>query len=378
MRIEETDVRPHTILHTIETGGPGGAETVVFNLATQLDRKAFRSIALLPKGPWLNPKLRESGVPLYEVDWHAWYDLRGPLEMARIIRREKVDLIHSHLPGQNFYSCLAGVLTGRKTLVTYHGPVELSDAKSMKGAFRLWFVRKTAAGVIVVCNLMGEKLKEIGFSSRDIVRIYNGIDTARFEGRNDQHLRKALGFGDATKLVGMIANVRQSKGYDNFVRAARKVLDQWPDVRFLAVGDVDPVIAEPVFRLVKELALEDKFVFLGFREDIAEILGELDIFVLASSSEGFPLATLEAMAAGKAMVVTRCGGPQEVVDHGRTGFLVPPADPDSLATKICELLSNESQARAFGDNARAKVNREFTLDAMINHYEHLYKRFLES
>ena len=371
-------MRPYTILHTIETGGPGGAETVVFNLATRLDPKAFRSIALLPKGPWLNPKLRENGVPIYEVDWRAWYDLRGPLEMARIIRHEKVDLIHSHLPGQNFYSCLAGVLTGRKTLVTYHGPVELSDATSMKGAFRLWFVRNTAAEVIVVCNLMGEKLKEIGFSSSNMVRIYNGIDTARFEGRNDQHLRKALGFDNGTKLVGIIANVRHSKGYDNFARAARKVLDQWPDVRFLAVGDVDPVVAEPVFKLVKELALEDKLVFLGFREDIAEILGELDVFVLASSSEGFPLATLEAMAAGKAMVVTRCGGPQEVVDHGETGFLVPPADPDALATKICDLLSNESQARAFGANARAKVNREFTLDTMIDHYERLYKRILDS
>ncbi len=367
----------HTILHTIESGGPGGAETVVLNLATRLDSKAFRSIVLLPKGPWLNPKLKEQGIPVYEVDWHAWYDVRGPLEMARIIRREKVDLIHSHLPGQNFYSCVAGMLTRRKTLVTYHGPIELSDATSVKGAFKLWFVRKTADGVIVVCNMMREKLRDIGFPSDNMVRIYNGIDTSRYESRKDPQLRKALGFKVDTKLIGMVANVRQSKGYDCFVRAAKQVLNDWPDARFLAVGDINPVVADPIFRLVKELSLEDKLIFAGFREDIPEILSELDVFVLASTSEGFPLVTLEAMAAGKPMVITRCGGPQEVVEDGKTGFLVPTSNPDALAMRISELLGNESQAHDFGANARVKVNREFTLDAMISHHERLYKRYLE-
>lgn len=367
-----------TILHTIESGGPGGAETVVLNLATRLNSDEFRSIVLLPKGPWLNPKLKARGVSVYEVEWQAWYDMRGPLEMARIIRREKVDLIHSHLAGQNFYSCIAGKLTGTKTLVTYHGPIELADAGTLKGKVRLWFVRNTADGVIVVCDAMGEVLKNAGFKPGNMVRIYNGIDTARYKSQIGANLREVLGVGRAAKLVGMVANVRQSKGYEYFVRAADQVLKRYPDARFLAVGDVNQVVAEPILRLVKELSLEERVVFLGFREDIPQILSELDVFVLASTSEGFPLVTLEAMAAGKPMVITCCGGPQEVVEDGKTGFLVPHSDPDSLAEKISQLLHDKSKAQLFGANAKVKVDREFTLDVMIRRHEQLYRSCIAS
>jgi hypothetical protein len=136
-------MRQYTILHTIESGGPGGAETVVLNLVKRLNSKRFRSIVLLPPGPWLNPRLRELGVPVIEVNWKAWYDPRGPLAMVKTVRKYGVDLIHSHLPGQNFYSCIAGTLTRCKTLVTYHGPVEFQDGESVKGKAKLWFVRTT-------------------------------------------------------------------------------------------------------------------------------------------------------------------------------------------------------------------------------------------
>jgi len=366
-------MKQYTILHTIYSGGPGGAETLILNLATRLDPKRFRSIVVLPQGAWLNRRLKESGVTVFEVDWGAWYDVRGPLALVRIIRREKVDLIHSHLAGQNFYSCLAGLLTGRKTLVTYHGAIELKDAKGFKGALRLWFVRNVAVGVVVVCNDVRNVLEEQGFPSTKIVRVYNGIDTARFAISRNGNLRKELNIPGAVKLVGMVANIRESKGYDFFVRAARKVLDIIPDVRFLAVGDVDRTIADPVLKLVDELSLKDTFIFLGFREDIPEILSELDVFVLASTREGLPLVMLEAMAARKPMVVTRCGGPQEVIEDGETGLLVPPCDADALAMKICQLLRNRDLASTLGANALIKVNREFTLDAMINKYERLYE-----
>ena len=366
-------MKQYTVLHTISSRGPGGAETLVFNLATRLDPSRFRSIVVLPKGAWLNQKLKGTGTTVFEVDWGAWYDLRGPLAMAKIIRRERVDLIHSHLAGQNFYSCLAGLLTGRKTLVTYHGAVELKDAKSFKGALRLWVVRNVAAATVVVCNDVRKMLEGQGFSSAKLVLVRNGIDTARFAVSRNGDLRKELNIPGAIKLVGMVANVRESKGYDFFVLAARKVLDSIPNVRFLAVGDMDPTIAGPVLKRVDELSLKEAFRFLGFREDIPEILSELDVFVLASTREGLPLVMLEAMAARKPMVVTRCGGPEEVLEDGETGMLVPPSDAESLAMKICEVLQNRNLASTLGANALVKVNREFTLDAMISKYERLYE-----
>ncbi len=157
---------------------------------------------------------------------------------------------------------------------------------------------------------------------------------------------------------------------------ARKVTDIMPETRFVAVGDMDPVIAKPLQQLIQRLGLQDRFVFLGFRSDVPEILSELDVFVLSSVSEGFPLATLEAMAAARPLIVTRCGGPQEIVEDGRTGLLIPPADPDALAGRICELLADPGRAAALGRAARVKVESTFTLEKMIRDYECLYERVL--
>lgn len=369
-------LKKYTILHTIDSGGPGGAETVLLTLATRLDPARFRSLVLLPPGPWLNQKLREHQVPIFEVGWKNWHDFRGPLAMARIVKREKVDLIHSHLPGQNFYSCVVGDLTGCKTLVTYHGAVEFHDAARMRRAFMLWYVRNSADGVVVVCDYVRNIMKSMGFPLQTMHRIYNGIDPAPFAISQTTQLHDELKLASDVKLVGMVANVRQSKGYDYFVRAARIVSDRVSGVRFLAVGDVNEEIAAPIVRLVEELHLKDRFHFIGFRPDIPQILAELDVFVLASTSEGFPLATLEAMAAGKPMVVTDCGGPREVVDDGVTGHLVPPADVNALAQKIIALLEDSSKARELGSNARTKVLHQFSLDAMLKEYESLYERHL--
>jgi glycosyltransferase involved in cell wall biosynthesis len=372
-------MKQYTILHTIESGGPGGAETVVLNLVKKLNPERFKSIVLLPPGPWLNPRLRELGVPVIEVSWKVWYDPSGPLAMIKAVRKCGIDLIHSHLPGQNFYSCIAGTLTRRKTLVTYHGPVEFHDGQSAKGKAKLWFVKNTADRAIVVCKMVKEILVDHGFHDDRISVIYNGIDPAPHmigtEGTGT--LRSELGLGPDDKLVGMVANVRQSKGYDVLVKACAEVSKQFPRVTFVAVGDVLDVLAQPIKKLVDELSLADRFVFLGFRSDIPNILRDLDVFVLASTSEGMPLAVLEAMASRKAMVATRCGGIPEVVDDGQTGLLVPPSDPSALARAIRDLLSDRSRALRLGANAQAKFQKEFTLDGMVQRYERLYLSQLE-
>jgi glycosyltransferase involved in cell wall biosynthesis len=371
-------MRRFTILHTIESGGPGGAETVVLNLVRRLDPRRFRSVVLLPPGPWLNPRLRELGVPVVEVSWKSWYDPSGPMSMVQTIRKHGVDLIHSHLPGQNFYSCIAGLLTRRKVLVTYHGPVEFQDAESAKGKARLWFVRKAADRTIVVCRMVKGILAERGFREDRISVIYNGIDPAPYASPAAGTLRSELGLGPDVKLVGMIANVRQSKGYDVLVRAAAEVCRRFPSARFVGVGHVDEGLARPVRQLVAELSLGDKFVFAGFRADVPQVLSELDVFVLSSTSEGMPLAVLEAMAGSKAIVATRCGGIPEVLEDGRSGLLVPPSDPAALAQAIGQLLSDESSALRMGQNAQARLRTQFTLDGMIERYEDLYLSHLEA
>ncbi len=172
----------------------------------------------------------------------------------------------------------------------------------------------------------------------------------------------------------MVANVREAKGYEYFLQAASQVSQNMPQALFLAIGEGKNGRAEKLRDRVRELSLEDRFLFLGFRQDIPEILSDLDLFVLSSVQEGFSLATVEAMAAGKPVVATRSGGPEEIVEDGRTGMLVPPGDADGLAAGICELLSNPVRAGAMGREGREKAFRDFSLVAMIRQYEEQYAR----
>lgn len=242
----------------------------------------------------------------------------------------------------------------------------------------MWLVRRAATAVVVVSDYLKRVLADAGFPTEKMVRIYNGVDLDRFARRAEGRLRAELGFPDNVKLIGMVANLRQSKGYEYLVQAARQVTDCIPEARFVAVGEREERIAKQLACLLRQLGLEDRFVFLGFRADVPEILSDLDVFVLSSTSEGLSIATIEAMAAGKPVVVTRSGGPQEVVEDRRTGLLVPPADPQALASRICELLQNPGLAATLSRNARAEAESKFSLTTMISEYASLYERCLGS
>jgi glycosyltransferase involved in cell wall biosynthesis len=232
--------------------------------------------------------------------------------------------------------------------------------------------------VVVVSDYLRTLFEAAGFPAQKMVRIYNGVDLDRFSARQRGSVRAALGLGANTKLVGMVANLRRSKGYEDFVRTARRVIDCIPEARFVAVGEIEETLAGRMRELLGRLRLENHFFLLGFRPDIPEVLSDLDVFVLSSTDEGLSIATIEAMAVGKPVVVTRSGGPQEIVEDRETGFLVPPADPQALAAKVCEILRNPGLGGRLGVRAREAVERRFSLGKMVSEYEALYERCLEA
>jgi glycosyltransferase involved in cell wall biosynthesis len=370
-------MKKFTILHTIETGGPGGAESVLLALASRIDKNRFRSVALLPYQGWLSQKLEGEGVPVTVAKSSAWYDPKILKEMIRLVRREKVDLIHSHLADQNFYSCLAGRATGTKTAVTYHGLPGAAESGDFRGTTKSFVVRHWADEVVVVSDYLRRSLEALKFPADRITRIHNGVSIERFDLPKQGKIREELGYRNGISLIGMIANMRESKGYEYFVQAARHVANLHPHVRFVAVGEIDKTIGEKMGTLVQQMALQDHFLFLGFREDIPAILKDLDVFVLSSVSEGFSLATVEAMAAGKPVIATRSGGPQEIIDDGYTGILVPPADSNALAARILELLENPQRAQELARAGRSKAARMFSVEKMVSDYEALYDGLLD-
>jgi len=370
--------RKLTILHTIETGGPGGAETVLLNLVSHLDASRFQSLVLVPTKDWLYEQLQRLGVPTVVARSEAWYDLRLLSRMAKLARKMKADLIHSHLPDQNFYSCVAGWPIHRRVVVTYHGSQFLLGKQDAKSAGKLWFVQRRASAVVAVSDHVKEMLINAGFRKEKVVRVYNGIAYRRFAEPETGRLRTELGLHNGTRLVGMVANLRVSKGYAHFVRTAQLVAKQIPDVRFVAIGQTNDESYGELLQLIRDLGLQDRFLLLGFRDDVPEILADLDAFVLSSTTEGFSIATIEAMAAAKPVVVTRSGGPEEIVVNGETGFLVPAADPAALAERVCQVLTDRALASDLGRRAQAIVRQKFTLEAMVSAYESLYMRCLNA
>lgn len=367
---------PRTILHAIETAGPGGAETVVLELASHLDPSRFRSIVILPPGNWLPQALQGRRIPTTLIKSKSWHDSRLLRTMTELIRKERVDLIHSHLPDQNFYSCIAGLLTRQKTIVTYHGALPPLRNGGMRRAFKEWIVRRTASKIVAVSEYLKGSLLKAGVPREKLVRIYNGIDSSRYSVSPGGVLRRELGCLPGSQIIGTVANMRKSKGLEYFVRAARIVSESFPQTHFVVAGETEIEMEKKLACLIGELSLGDRFTFLGFREDIPQILAELDVFALASVSEGLSIATIEAMASGKPVVVTRSGGPEEIIEDRKTGLLVPPADPHALASGICDLLRSPQIATRLGRNARAEAESRFSLDRMIREYESLYESCL--
>lgn len=366
-------MKPLTILHTVETSGPGGAENVLLKLVSELDPARFRSIVAINDPGWLQDRLRELELPFHRIPWRRWYDLKLPRALAQLVRAEGVDVIHSHLPDQNFYSCLAARLTGCPMIATYHGPVELTNSQALRHELKLKLVKSTAAAVTVVCNCVGEMLLDLGFPHSKIERIYNGVDLSSCKGA-DGRLRRELGLGPDVPIIGMVANIRPPKGHEFFIRAARLVADRYPQAFFVISGDLHETLAPPLFDLANSLGLNEHLKFLGFRSDVPNLMAEMDMFVLPSTSEGFPLVVLEAMAAGRPVVATRCGGVEEIIENGLDGVLVPVADSGEIAREICSLLGDRQRAAALGTAARRSVRDKFSVEAMITSYERLYER----
>jgi glycosyltransferase involved in cell wall biosynthesis len=176
-------------------------------------------------------------------------------------------------------------------------------------------------------------------------------------------------------VVGVVANIRGSKGHRYFLEAARRVLEEIPDTRFLIVGD--GVGFEDVRRQVAELRLDGVVIMTGFRRDIPEVMAALDVLALPSvRSEATSQVVAQALAVGTPVVATTVGGSPEVIRDGESGRLVPPADPDALAAAILDLLRDPARARAMARAGQALVSERYTIDAQMTATARVYEAVL--
>lgn len=359
------------VLHLIDTTGPGGAETVFLSLIRGLPRDEWESIPIVQGPGWVQDSLRAGGYDPPVVASRKPLDIGYVRDLRRTIRDKKIDLVHGHLLSSALYGGLAARLAGVPMVATLHGIPDLQGRK-----LKYEIIRHLVDKIVFVSrSLKDHALSDTPLRAGNAAVIYNGIDLKDFRPR--PHGQQRVGDQGDPLLIGAVGNIRALKDYPTFLHAAALVEADAPGrCRFVIAGETDAPLFSELLELRRSLGLEKRLDFLGFRADIASFLRTLDVFVLSSSSEGFSIATIQAMATRIPVVATRSGGPEEIIHHGDSGFLVPTENPRELAEGILSLVCDPELMIRLGRNGRRAVESEFSLDAMISGYDRLYRKVL--
>lgn len=350
----------------------GGAERQLYELVRRLDPRRFQCCvyALSERVTPYGDMIRAAGAELRVLKHKGHFDMARLVKLAHLLRKDRVDILHSFLFLGNGYAWPAKLLAGTPHLVT--------SARNCKevGLLRGWINRLAfQTSDAIICN--GEAvqsfiLRHYGAPMGRTAVIYNGLDLDRFAPFTRGG--KVAGQRQDGRLVITVGRLVPQKDLDLFLEAARLVANRKAGIRFLIVGDGP--CREPLERYASRIGLDGKVSFLGERADVPQLLQAADVFWLTSAWEGLPNVLLEAMACGKPIVTRDVGACREAVGHGVNGYLVPTRDSERFAEHTLALLANPARASEMGEAARKMVEKRFSVGGMVLATEELYSSVL--
>jgi glycosyltransferase involved in cell wall biosynthesis len=370
--------------------------TVDMSLALLLGRqlRAFADagmevIGVSAPGPFV-PQLESWGirhVPLQHATRSAapGQDVLAFVELLRLFRRIRPDIVHTHNPKPGLYGRLAARTSGVPGVVnTVHGLYASPEDRATTRwvVYTLERLASLCSGAELVQNSEDFALLErLGVPKQKLVLLGNGVDLQRFRpGTTPEQRRRAredLGVREEVVVVGTVARLVWQKGFRELFAAAELLRDRCPNVLFVVVGGSDPDKADAIGPEAQEAAgRRGRIVFAGGREKMEEVYQGFDMFVLPSHREGFPRSAMEAAASGLPVIATDIRGCREAVSHGVSGLLVPLRDPPRLAAAVEELAADAERRRLMGAAGRCKAEAEFDDRAVVAKTLEAYERIL--
>lgn len=372
----------------------GGGDIILLDLVKGLDREKFIPLIVLPRVGPLVDEFRKSKAEVkfinmsviersYNPLYYIFYFLKfvpSVLRVKALIRKEGISLVHT-----NSSTVLSGAIAAR-----------------LCGIPHVWHVREiilhpkfVSRSLVNIIGMLSDRIITMTEAIRDtfpekykrmekLQTIYDGIDFNNFiSSATPGAFRKEYGIEPDTPLVGMVSRMIPWKGHRDFIRAAVEVKKSLPRARFVIVGDIVRKryrhYREELKDSVRKLGLDGSLIFTGVRQDIPNIMSDLDCLVLPSSSpEPSGRVILEAMAISKPVVATDHGGPRELVIPGVTGMLVPSRDHRAMATAIRSLLQNKQVAAKMGSEGKKKIEQFFSLNGHVRKVERIYHTLLNS
>ncbi len=368
-------------------GIPGGTENHLLRLTAHLNRQRFTPV-ICPLSPTDSPMIRatrEQGIEVRPIPVNRVYGISGArqiVNLSRMLRKEKINIVQTYHFASDVVGTLAAKLAGVPIILSNRRDTGFDEGRAYFRMIRR-LLNKCVSLSVTVSNDLRLQISNVERRPLGLIKtIHNGSEQSRFDRPLDRRRKLAeLGLKSDVRVIGTIGNIRPVKGLPYFIPAAAKISARFPDVEYLIVGG-DAILCDDYKRslqgLVLESGLQEKIHFLGSRQDVAEILQLLDVFVLPSLSEGFSNALIEAMHAGKSIVATNVGGNLEAIEDGKSGILVPAKSADALAGAVISLLADPEKAGRLGMAAKRRARALFSTSTMVREYETMYHTLLQS
>lgn len=350
----------------------GGAERVIRQLVENTEKERYH-VSLFcidsPIGPF-GTALRTQGYTIGEGFRKPGFDFRLIFRLRRFYREHRIDVAHCHQYTPYVYGVLAALGTGVKVIFTEHGRF-YPDRSTTKRKLVNPLLGCCTDHITAISAATRQALIRIeNFSVRDVTVLYNGIDGRPYLANKTNLQRNDLSLPEKAFCLGTVARLDPIKNQTMMLRALDAVLRDDDSVHLLIVGDGPE--RRHLEQEVLRLGLNAHVHFTGFRDDIADLMKLMDVFLLTSFSEGTAMTLLEAMATALPCLATAVGGNPEIVIDGQTGFLVPSDDHHALAEKIMLLRSNPQLAIRLGATGRKRFGEKFSVGTMAKAYEKLY------
>jgi glycosyltransferase involved in cell wall biosynthesis len=310
------------------------------------------------------------GLDLVPLSTRGEIDLAAAWRLSRVLKQLRPEILHAHDPSGVAMAATALSIASprpRPPLVASRR-IEFPIARN---SFSAWKYAQVDC-FLAISRAVRDRLIADRIPSSKVEIVHEGVDVERLVSLPHGNLHAALFLPTHSPIVGTIGALVAQKDHHTLIDAAAVVVKQVSDVRFVILGEGD--LRPHLEKQIKHLHLERHVFLAGFRADVLELLKDVDVFALSSTHEGMCTSLLDAMAAEKPAVATAVGGVPEVVDDMTTGFLVPPREPEALASRIIQLLKDQALRRRMGRAGLERVRRLFTVERMVQETVAAYQK----
>ena len=352
----------------------GGLQQVIVNICRTINRELFDVSVLCLRGLGeFVPVVQGLGINVFclpqgEIDYFPF------LKIARILRQQKIDVLHVHNTQPLIEGTISSLLTNVRTII--HTDHARNFPDKLRYMIAEWLVSHFVYKMVGVSEHTSKNLQIYEkISHRKIITIHNGIDGTIYDGAMDTLQKKTeLGIHSDGPVIGLGVRLSRQKGITYLLKAMPHILAVHQDATLVIAGD-GPLKSD-LEAEVDRLGLGKAVIFVGARSDMHSILKCFDIYILPSLWEGLPMVLLEAMAAGVPIIATDVGGNHSAIKHSFNGSLIPPKDPVAIYKEINKLLSDKTLRESYIQNGRKVFKEKFSAEIMTKQYEALYLRKL--